>query len=888
MSFTLYDHGAAWCRADFHLHTNADQEFKVPGGVRDEEAYLDDYVQRLENANIEVGVITNHNKCDLTEFRKLRDLAATRGILLLAGVELSAKYNVHTLICFSPDWYDNDQKIDYINRFLNAAFEHVDDRENENTCCKFDVEQILDALWDYKAKGRDSFIVFAHVDQTKGLVKELGGGPIKTFLKNRPRKWEEFVVGFQKVRSKQGVTQWFREADFPLPAFLEGCDCKKPEAIGKAHQQGGKDKISFLKIGTPTFQAVKFGLINHEYRVSVDDCPNPNHSFLKKVSFVGGKMNGQTIQLNQNLNCLMGSSGSGKTSILEAIRFALGYSLDDVKTAKDKSYKQKVVQHLLGAGGKISIELVAQNGSLYTIERMVGGAPIVKNDENQVINARISDLIDFLYFGQRDLTFEKEGEFEDQFIREFFKRDLAANRAELQHQKEVVSRVVARLNQFTRTRSEREKAIGEKALLDERLRKYRQHDVHTKMEREKRFVEDKNYADQIAEVAPVKFTTILTTLEQVVEEVRGMTPTESMDNQEEIKGLEELTDSLINQLNRVDAELVRSFNDFEAKAAAFKKIIEQREEEFAEEFAVIRRDIDLGEDLSADMYTETQLNAELLAQRITTLDEELSEEAAVRSTLDAELTKLQSIHQSIHAFYQSRLDEINENEAIKVEFDQARTKKRFQNFLYEKVGRGTGLSTTRYGGIADHFTDVIEVYRDMVSDEPKLKDVLGESGYTKFKDKFLDRLADNLTFYVEPSFTLFYHDLPIAKHSHGQTASAIILFVLSIGSQDLIILDQPEDDLNSADIYEEIVQSLLGSKECKQFLFATHDSNITVLGDCEQVLCCAYADGKITIDSGSIDRVNTQKNVIRVMEGGPTAFTRRNRIYASWKKAATV
>ena len=55
---TLFPNGATWLRADFHLHTKEDEKFSFEG---DENSYVKTYVDALENANIRVGVITNHN-----------------------------------------------------------------------------------------------------------------------------------------------------------------------------------------------------------------------------------------------------------------------------------------------------------------------------------------------------------------------------------------------------------------------------------------------------------------------------------------------------------------------------------------------------------------------------------------------------------------------------------------------------------------------------------------------------------------------------------------------------------------------------------------------------------------------------------------------------------
>lgn len=67
---TLFEHGMDIIRADFHLHTNKDKEFKYDGAD-----YVNDYVNELIKHEIRVGVITNHNKFDLEEYKALKKAA---------------------------------------------------------------------------------------------------------------------------------------------------------------------------------------------------------------------------------------------------------------------------------------------------------------------------------------------------------------------------------------------------------------------------------------------------------------------------------------------------------------------------------------------------------------------------------------------------------------------------------------------------------------------------------------------------------------------------------------------------------------------------------------------------------------------------------------------
>jgi hypothetical protein len=68
-----------------------------------------------------------------------------------------------------------------------------------------------------------------------------------------------------------------------------------------------------------------------------------------------------------------------------------------------------------------------------------------------------------------------------------------------------------------------------------------------------------------------------------------------------------------------------------------------------------------------------------------------------------------------------------------------------------------------------------------------------------------------------------------------------------------------------------------------QFIFATHNPNIPVLGDAEQIHACSFQDGKIEIKSGALDDPMQQNSIVEIMEGGKEAFERRKEIYQVWK-----
>ena len=182
-------------------------------------------------------------------------------------------------------------------------------------------------------------------------------------------------------------------------------------------------------------------------------------------------------------------------------------------------------------------------------------------------------------------------------------------------------------------------------------------------------------------------------------------------------------------------------------------------------------------------------------------------------------------------------------------------------------------------GVLDAHPDFISVYAAL---DPICAS-LGESGEV-FRRYFNDAKTSLLTWQVPNLFQIEYHGKELHEHSLGQRASALILFILSQRDNDVIIIDQPEDDLDNQTIFEDVIKLIRSLKNGIQFIFATHNANFPVLGDAEQVGACAFAGDRENIRVGSIDEPAIQKAIVSIMEGGHEAFARRKEIYQLWKQ----
>ena len=118
------------------------------------------------------------------------------------------------------------------------------------------------------------------------------------------------------------------------------------------------------------------------------------------------------------------------------------------------------------------------------------------------------------------------------------------------------------------------------------------------------------------------------------------------------------------------------------------------------------------------------------------------------------------------------------------------------------------------------------------------------------------------------------------KLSLGQQQSVVLSIMLFSDSKHPLIIDQPEDNLDSEFIYKTFVHSLRMVKEKRQVIIVTHNANIAVLGDAELIIPLrATSDRSFITNRGSIDADATNSLTCTILEGSEQAFKKRQAIY---------
>jgi chromosome segregation protein len=852
-----FTRGAEWVRVDFHLHTKADKEFRYGGA---ENFYNSAYVAALGKAGIRLGVVANHNKFDFKEFKSLRSTAEKKDIGLLPGVELSVNdgaNGIHTLVVFSNAWLENDQ--DHINPFLTIAFEGKTPAqfEQENGRSSLSLIETIKKLEGYH---RDFFLIFAHVEQPSGLWLELDGGRLTDLGRND--YFRRRTLGFQKVRTRDNVgkgkpcralvKQWLNDW---YPAEVEGSDPKSIDSIGDG-------KHCYLKLGELSFEATKFALFDADHRVR-SELPEPRKAVvLQQVGFHGGALDGLTVPLSPSLNCLIGPRGNGKSAVIECLRHALGF-----REGSDERYKSGLVERMLSPAGKVVVEAVDEFGRSVRIERERSGYPSVYLDgtfrENVSPGAILKDI---LYFGQKDLSTRSEA-FDENFLDK-----LLADRFDAKPQEEagLVEGVRQAARQLKETLEATEKIAAlakEKHELDAQLQIFTDKGVDQKLADMTLFDGDRQ--------AVVAWQQTLKDLGLSLRDSGNWDEADAAFPVLRSKRSEPIAADLAAAKAKSDeakssaqASLQTLREAFQSVGAALLKLAPVQEE-LKQQVAELQKTLNEPQ-LDLELFRKKKARRDQLEKLLAAGAQRAKTEQAARDLLGAAVNKL-------HEFWRERFAE-RETEVRRLESElpseiRLRTafkgkSRAFGEFLRSKF-RGSGLQAAAYEAMEGAFVDGRELYQARMDLENKHK--LSENAAVKVR--------------TPDETVILFNQKPLGEYSLGQRATVILHILMHLQRHPVILIDQPEDDLDNETLYSHFIRQLLERKELTQFVFATHNPNIPVLGDAEQAIVCRKEGEKFSFDHGSIDDKGIQQRIVTVMEGGEEAFRRRKEIYQLWKSS---
>ncbi len=133
--------------------------------------------------------------------------------------------------------------------------------------------------------------------------------------------------------------------------------------------------------------------------------------------------------------------------------------------------------------------------------------------------------------------------------------------------------------------------------------------------------------------------------------------------------------------------------------------------------------------------------------------------------------------------------------------------------------------------------------------------------------------------FLEPRYSLLFQDTQIEQLSPGQRGALLLIFYLLVDKgKTPIILDQPEENLDNETVFRLLVPVLSEAKKQRQIIMVTHNPNLAVVCDAEQIIHARFdraSDSTISYESGAIENTGLNEAVVTILEGTKPAFENR-------------
>jgi len=892
--------GANWVKTDLHLHSPGVESFKLPPGINlnSNDAYkklVEEYIKSIEEAQIKIGAITDYNGVRKEWFELIKNKAKDKGIVIFPGVELSlkltgGKYGLHLLLIFKQN-----VDIDGLNTFLHSLDKNPQKslfygRKNRDIESRFELEELISEIRErYKC-----LVVFPHPEDDKGLLDTFNPSQSAKYLMSVKPDAIEYIS--EEGKNKLISTNEFPSDYFKKIAILENTDPKRLDDIG-TKKRDGKLRTTYYKLSCFSIGALKIALHDPEVRVKTYECPSFYHNRISKILINGSTfLRDIEILFNPELNTFIGGRGVGKSAIIETMRYVM-----DLPIYADKSFRMDFVESVVGSGGELSVFIERYYGKEkkeFEIKRTIGKDTEIIDESGVKTGFSIQSLFEEakypIIIGQKELYhLSITPAFQLQLIDELIGEKIRNIQGEFKRLIEQLIENGRKLLVFKEKVMKREEYEQKLKEIDAKIKVYKDLGVEEKLRRWTSIIDDEEK------------------VQDAIEKVDG------------IKGkIISFFDESASELNYLENNLKRgkSENKFILEKVAkeishIKKTFEQSEKQLFETTDQTRKSI---EGLYAE-WLEKKKKVEIEIQKI---KKELAEKGLKPDELERltkerakliplieelksigiEIKKLENDRERLkskigkkrHDIFNIRkeqLDKINDalKGRLKIEVKYEEDKDNFIEDL-TNILKGSRVSSDAIEVLVNapnKVTDGLLLSQYIKGNEQNLREEfnLTQAMSSRILEWFKDseRLYELETFFPEDKIKIFLkvneeYKL-INKLSTGQKATALLLLLFAQEDR-IVVLDQPEEDLDNRFIYEDVVKILREIKGKRQLFIATHNANIPVLGDSELVLVLETKNERCVINNkGSIDKEDIRADVKNIMEGGEEAFRIRAEKY---------
>ncbi|MCY3991388.1 MAG: AAA family ATPase [Caldilineaceae bacterium] len=606
---------------------------------------------------------------------------------------------------------------------------------------------------------------------------------------------------------------------------------------------------------------------------------------IERIQVDGGFLNDLDLHFRLGLNVLIGARGTGKTSLIELIRFGLGAKAF-TQNAEVQGFHQatNVLQ-----GGQVTITLrdgedrwVVTRNERDESPRSIGQIPFVTvlaQGEIEAVGAQSNgrlQLIDRFRPNRAEAEMRHKSHI----------TSLRSLTSEIGSLLKEYSSIVDQIYEMKGVREEKNDALARQQDLLRSIEATA--DQRQKVEDLRVHAATLSVRDGIYDRTTEKLRDYSESLKKIEEGVREIEEWPSS------AGDTDLLDRVRIEVEEAALALSKALGiirNAKTEVDALKKKNSGDRINAEETARSLRGELDKLDDGAGELTRTVNALAEREAQL--GVLEELAED---RSRRIAELQELrrhafQNLEKDRRNLFESRKEILNDlrkslSPEIKTEITQSGMQDEYTDTLIAAL-RGSGL---RYNSLAPHMTsnmtplEIVEAVESndsqAITDATDINTNRAANVIAHLKTR---NLSDLITAPVNDAVELFLLDGANYKKSDslsiGQRCTAVLPFLLS-GHGELLIIDQPEDHLDNAFIADTLIDNLRARHRHSQFIFASHNANIPVLGEADLVVRLG-SDGSrgFVQHKGQLDEQETAIAITSLMEGGAEAFRRRAEFY---------
>ncbi len=710
----------------------------------------------------------------------------------------------------------------------------------------------------------------------------------------------KFFLG-QGVDPKEEVIRKYGS----LKPCIHGCDAHELDRIGKPCAKRGvtghdcntasdcEMRFCWVK-ADPTFEGLKQIIYEPNERVKIQEfSPYKDRS---KIFFSSLKLTGSTnfilpdfeLGLNRELVTLIGGRGSGKSALLDT--FAL---LNEDHIKQDQNGKNKIIEYYR------SNEKRSEPPPSFTLETTI----IDKDENSSVIGKDLSDRVNlelpFLYLGQEQLSGIATNDFElTKTVCQLIGIDVNGIGQEV-----LVSKARSTLSDIENTESQIEDIVNRYISLG-----YKEDtDIETWI---------KGYLAKLIEqqkrLSSKETREILEDINKKTEQ--GLKLKDLKEKSENlILGLRDISvNSLISRFNldlkklyteATEVALLDPKDQVEAILAIQEKI--NADMDVLRKAIVKQKEVLIKQGIKEDVNSLLQAS-ENLQRQINNTEKDLKNYNEAQAQLKVLHTERGNILDHIKKILEHLESLIT---TAYVDFEKSRADSTLEEKdLFEKVIQGISVEGQIEFNQKFFIKKVLSSFIDnrRVTNETDLKKMIaGENPDGTPKDMTFENLSawiqtdltnekrfnrDGLKGITEFIFTEWMNFLrvkavaklngkPTEILSIGQRGTLLLkVYLATSTAKQVFIIDQPEDNLDNAFIMNELVPLIKKAKKSRQIIMSTHNANLVVNADAEQVIVARLDQSKPYL-SGSIENTEINKEIRDILEGGELAFKQREKKY---------